>query len=265
MIPFDLAYRSFGGENASPLIILHGLFGAGRNWQGIARKLTDSHRVFLPDLRNHGASKHSRSMDYPHLVADLLHFLDSQEIESAAVMGHSMGGKVAIWLALTAPERVSRLVAVDIAPVKYNHSFNDIMEALLNLPVDEIQSRKQADDWLSKSIQEAGLRQFLLQNLVFENDRYRWRIDLEIFDRSLPDLLDFPPLDDLDPYPGETLMIGGARSRYLLSEYSDAISKTASKARIEIIPDAGHWVHSDQPEIFLKMVSEFLNQGSLSA
>lgn len=258
MSTIDLAFQSFGSEG-SPLIILHGLFGAGRNWHSFARKLTEHHRVFLPDLRNHGASEHSPSMDYPLLSADLLRFLDQQQIESAAVIGHSMGGKVAMWLALTEPERVSQLIAVDIAPVKYNHNFNEILSALRSLPLVTIQSRRQADDWLSKSIRKSTLRQFLLQNLVSENGGYRWRIDLEAIHQAIPDLLDFPPLKGRLPYRGEALFIGGSRSRYVVTGYSEAISQVVSNARIEIIQDAGHWVQVDQPEIFLKMVGEFLN------
>ncbi|MGH6830960.1 MAG: alpha/beta fold hydrolase, partial [Methylocella sp.] len=122
MKTIDLAYTSYG-DNGPPLLILHGLFGAGRNWSSIARRLAERHRVLAVDLRNHGASPHGE-MDYPHLAADLERLLDSRNIDSAAVIGHSLGGKVAVWLAVTAAARVSRLVAVDIAPVCYRHDFN---------------------------------------------------------------------------------------------------------------------------------------------
>ncbi|MGH8551641.1 MAG: alpha/beta fold hydrolase, partial [Methylococcales bacterium] len=184
MRTIDLSCESFGDKGPA-LLILHGLFGAGRNWTSIARKLAEHHRVLLPDLRNHGASGHSPDMDYPHLAADLLRLLDTRRIDSAAVIGHSMGGKAAMWLALTEATRVSQLIAVDIAPVHYDHNFDQILSGMRSLPLAEIKSRGQADEWLSKSIPEPGLRQFLLQNLVFEKGRYRWRIDLEIFQRAV--------------------------------------------------------------------------------
>ncbi|MCI0653144.1 MAG: alpha/beta fold hydrolase [Methylococcaceae bacterium] len=259
MKSIDLHYESFGGQSPA-LLILHGLFGAGRNWTGMARKLAEHHRVLLPDLRNHGASGHSPDMDYPHLAADLLRLLDSRRIESAAVIGHSMGGKAAMWLALTEPARVSQLVAVDIAPVRYEHNFDLILSGMRNLPLAEIQSRRQAGEWLSKSIPESDLRQFLLQNLVFEKGRYRWRIDLEIFQRAIPALLDFPPIDHLPAYPGEALFIGGSRSQDILAEYHETITRVCPNARIEMIRDAGHWVQVDQPEKFLRNVDTFLDR-----
>jgi pimeloyl-ACP methyl ester carboxylesterase len=197
-------------------------------------------------------------MGYPQLAADLIRLLDSRRIDSARVIGHSMGGKVAMWLALTDAPRVDRLVAVDIAPVRYNHNFDPLLSAMRKLPLAEIRSRVQADDWLSKFIVESSLRQFLLQNLVSENGRYRWRIDLEIIQRAMPVLLDFPEPDRLAPYPGEALFIGGSYSRYVLTEYQEAITRICPNARIDMIPDAGHWVQVDQPERFFKSVEPFL-------
>ncbi|MGH8476389.1 MAG: alpha/beta fold hydrolase [Methylococcales bacterium] len=256
MKTIDLAYTSYG-DKGPPLLILHGLFGAGRNWSSIARRLAERHRVLAVDLRNHGASPHGE-MDYPHLAADLVRLLDSRNIDSSAVIGHSLGGKVAVWLAVTAAARVSRLVAVDIAPVCYRHDFNPVLSALRGLPIAEIRSRNQADEWLSESIPESSLRQYLLQNLISEHGHYRWRIDLEIFRRTIPTLLDFPPLDHLAPYPGQTLFIGGSRSRYILPEYHAAITRYCPNHRMETIQDAGHWVHVDQPRRFVEMVNEFL-------
>ncbi|MGH8550743.1 MAG: alpha/beta fold hydrolase [Methylococcales bacterium] len=261
MKAIDLAFQSFGAEGPA-LLILHGVFGSGRNWTGIARKLAEHHRVLVPDLRNHGASGHSPDMDYPHLAADLVRLLDSRRIDSATVIGHSMGGKAAMWLALTEAARVDRLVAVDIAPVRYDHNFDPILSAMRALPLAEIRSRGQAGDWLSRFIPESGLREFLLQNLVPENGRYRWRIDLEIIQRAMPDLLDFPRPETLPPYPGDALFIGGSRSRTMLTEHTGAITRICPSARIEMIQDAGHWVQVDQPEQFLRSVEPFL-QGLL--
>ncbi|MCI0667735.1 MAG: alpha/beta fold hydrolase [Methylococcaceae bacterium] len=259
MKTIELAFESFGTDGPA-LLILHGLFGSGRNWTGMGRRLAEHHRVWLPDLRNHGASGHSPEMDYPHLAADLLRLLDSLRIDSASVIGHSMGGKAAIWLALTEPARISRLVAVDIAPVRYEHGFDTILHGLRGLPLAEIRSRGQADEALSKFIPESGLRQFLLQNLVSENGRYRWRIDLGIIQQTIPVLLDFPPRNGLAPYPGDALFIGGSHSPYAVTEYREAITRICPKARIEMIQDAGHWVQVDQPQRFFRTVDTFLRE-----
>lgn len=257
MRTIELVFESFG-KGGPALLILHGLFGSGRNWNHIARKLSVYHRVLVPDLRNHGRSGHSPEMDYPHLAADLVRFLNSRGIDRATVVGHSMGGKAAMWLALTEPSRVGGLVAVDIAPVRYEHSFDPILSGLNSVPLAQVRSRGEADEWLSKSIPESGLRQFLLQNLVFEDGRYRWRIDLEIIRGAMPVLLDFPRVEGLRPYEGEALFIGGSSSRYILTEYTEAITRICPDARIEIIRDAGHWVQVDQPERFLGVLETFL-------
>ncbi|MGR9107068.1 MAG: alpha/beta fold hydrolase [Gammaproteobacteria bacterium] len=261
MNTIELTFETFGSEGQD-LLILHGLFGSGRNWTGLGRDLSTRYRVLLPDLRNHGLSGHSADMDYPHLAADLVRLLDARGIESASVIGHSMGGKVAMWLALTEPARVTRLVAVDIAPVHYSHNFDDILSAMGSLPLCELKSRAQADEWLSASIPENGLRQFLLQNLVSRNGSYSWRIDLDIIRQAIPALLDFPSSAGLPAYPGEALFIGGSRSRYLLTEYVETIMRICPHARIEIVQDAGHWVQVDQRERFLDLVEGFLSKGS---
>ncbi len=257
MKTIDLAFESFGSDG-SALLILHGLFGSGRNWRSLARRLAGQHRILLPDLRNHGASGHSPEMDYPHLAADLVRLLDARGVDTAAVIGHSMGGKAAMWLALTEPARVSQLIAVDIAPVRYDHDFGHLLSAMRDSPLAELQTRNQADQWLSKAIPESGLRQFLLQNLVSEKGRYRWRIDLEYLRHAMPVLLDFPALDGVPPYRGEALFVGGSRSRYILTEYTGTITRICPRAQIEIVQDAGHWVQVDQPERFMEIVTEFL-------
>ncbi len=256
-----LAFQSFG-DSGTPLIILHGLFASARNWQSVARQLSGSHRVFTLDLRNHGASPHSAEMTYPALAADVAAFVDRHGIERAHVLGHSMGGKTAMWLALTAPERVATLIVVDIAPVRYAHDYSAIIEHMRALPLQSLTNRQAADDALARSIPDARLRQFLLQNLVPKDRRYRWRIDLDILERAQPELAAFPATEDVGPCWKPALFIAGAASDYVLPEHRAMIERLFPAARLETIVGAGHWLQVDQPDAFLRIVREFLSHTS---
>lgn len=254
----ELAF-DFHGTQGTPIVILHGLFGSGRNWQTIARNLAGKHQVFLPDLRNHGVSPHSPTMDFPHLAADISALIGRQQIKKATLIGHSMGGKVAMWLALTKPNIVDRLIVVDIAPVRYQSSgFESIIEALRNLPVANFKNRREADDWLASRLTDASLRQFLLQNLVRSEGQYRWRIDLNYIAAALPGLLEFPITEDVLPFRGKTLFIAGSESPYIKESCYQNIFALFPNTQIEIMADAGHWLHAQQPEHFVDLVSHFL-------
>jgi esterase len=250
----NLVFDEFGDVGNPPLVILHGFLAFSRNWRQIARQLSSKFHVFAPDQRNHGASPHDPVMDYPAMADDLLAFLDGQGIDSAVLLGHSMGGKVAMWFALHFPERVSRLIVVDIAPVAYRHSFDTILQALKRLPLDQISNRKQADDLLAEAIPEQNFRQFLLQNLILQNGYYRWRIDLEIFTQAAPNIIGFPNTEELPPFYGESLFIAGSKSNYLKEE---AIKLLFPEASIETIVGAGHWVHVESPADFVQLVEVF--------
>lgn len=240
------------------MTILHGLFGAGRNWNAIARRLAEQARVLLPDLRNHGASPHAEPMTYPAMATDVGALLDRQGIERSDMIGHSMGGKAAMYLALTEPQRVDRLVVVDIAPVRYDHSFQGLIRILRQLPLAHMTGRAAADEWLARQIPEAALRQFLLQNLVRRGDRYLWRINLDAIEQAMPELIGFPDVHGLRPFFGPALFIAGERSTYVLPEHNTAIERLFPQAAIERLPGAGHWLHSEQPEQFLSIVQRFL-------
>ncbi|MGR9044094.1 MAG: alpha/beta fold hydrolase [Gammaproteobacteria bacterium] len=254
MVVQNLAFEEFGETGSPPLVILHGFLASSRNWRQVAKQLSARFHVFVPDQRNHGASPHIKDMDYPAMADDLLAFLDAREIASAVLLGHSMGGKVAMWFALNHPERVSRLVVVDIAPVSYSHSFDATLKALQNLPLDQVGNRKQADELLAEAIPEQSFRQFLLQNLILENGRYRWRIDLDIFYRTGPNIAGFPHPGRLPPFRGETLFIAGANSDYIRRA---AIQPLFPDACVTTIEGAGHWVHVEQPKMFVQTVEAF--------
>ncbi len=253
----ELAYEELGGHHQVPLLILHGFFASSRNWRKIAQKLADSFRVYSLDLRNHGGSPHHSLMDYPSMAADVLHFMDEHGLDTAHWLGHSMGGKIAMWLALNYPERMDKLIVADIAPKRYAHSFTHTIQTLIDLPVREMQNRKQADDWLAAAIPEPDYRQFLLQNLISTDGVYSWRIDLPVFMQMAPNIVAFPEIKNLTPCRDETLFIAGADSKYL--EKQD-ISVLFPNARLAIIDNAGHWLHVQQPEVFVEMVEKFLQK-----
>jgi len=256
----NLHFKQYG-DSGSPIIILHGLFGSGRNWQSIASFLAKQHVVYTIDQRNHGDSPHSEDMDYQQMADDVLKFLDIQGLQSVNVFGHSMGGKTAMWMALNNPERVSSLVVVDIAPIAYQHSFDDIMGALRSIPLQEIQSRQEADAFLAKGIVEESMRQFLLQNLHIKSQSWQWRINLDGIHQSLSEITGFPETTDLLPYRKRSLFIAGAKSDYLSRDSSDKVKQLFPLARKMTVKEAGHWPHAEKPAIFKALIKPFFSTG----
>jgi pimeloyl-ACP methyl ester carboxylesterase len=254
MTAITLAFEEFGEAHKPTLIILHGFFASARNWRQIAQKLSQDFHVYVPDCRNHGASPHNEMMDYAVMAEDILLFIEQHHLQQVSLLGHSMGGKTAMWFALNYPNKVDKLIIADIAPISYVHSFDNLVDNLKTLPVDEIASRKQADDYLAPLITELSYRQFLLQNLILIDGRYCWRIDLDIFQKTASNIVAFPNTEHLTPYNGKTLFLIGGDSNYV-KESSYALFPSAS---LLAIANAGHWLHVQQPVAFLKQVREFL-------
>ncbi len=255
MNPIELYYEVFGEEHAPPLVILHGFLASSRNWRQIAKRLSGRFRVYVPDQRNHGASPHAERMDYPLMASDLAAFMDRLDLESATLLGHSMGGKTAMWFALNYPERLSLLLVADIAPVAYQHNFDRIIEALDNLPLASLSNRKQADDFLSETIPDIGFRQFLLQNLILRDGQYAWRINLDYCQRSADHIVGFPSVEGMAGFTGDALFIAGENSTYFRPE---AVPVLFPNAVVATIANAGHWLHAEQPESFVKVVEDFV-------
>lgn len=252
----DLAFEQFGNKQNSPLIILHGFFASSRNWRACAEKLAVNFCVYVLDARNHGASPHSEMMNYETMVADVLRFITQNELQNVSLIGHSMGGKTAMWLALKYPDLVQNLVVVDIAPMAYKHSFEPLINALKNLPLAELTNRKQAELLLAHIIPELSYRQFLLQNLVLRSGgHYEWRIDLDIFQRNADSILLFPNAENVPQFVGRTLFLAGGNSRYLKENSTEMLFPFA---KIQVIPDAEHWIHVQQPQAFLNAVTNFI-------
>jgi pimeloyl-ACP methyl ester carboxylesterase len=250
----DLEFERFGDSAKPPLIILHGFFASSRNWRQIAEKMAGNWRVLVPDMRNHGASPHHPVMDYPAMAADILRFIEQQGLTAVNLLGHSMGGKIAMWFAVHYPSYVRRLVVVDIAPVSYPHSFDPLIMALQALPLAAINNRKQAEEQLAPAIPDLHYRQFLLQNLVLQNGVYRWRVNLDIFRQTAADIIAFPDTQQLPPFSGKTLFIAGADSHYVDATQINTLFPTA---HLSIIANAGHWLHVQQPAAFIRQVEPF--------
>ena len=252
----ELNYEYFGeANNACPIIILHGFFASSRNWRTIAKQLASKQPVYVLDLRNHGASPHHQLMDYPALAADVLAFMDSFQLTKAHFIGHSMGGKVAMYLALLYPVRVDKLIVVDIAPVSYQHNFDALINALKGLPLADLQNRKQADDHLAPVITDANNRQFLLQNLMFANNHFNWRINLDYFHINADYIVSFPALINVNAYQTSALFLAGESSAYVIRE---SVYHWFPLATIIEIPGTGHWLQVDAPQAFLAQVDAWL-------
>lgn len=243
-------------DQGPPLFILHGLFGQQGNWASHARELGNTYSVFSLDARNHGQSDWADSMTYLEMAEDVRETLDALTIQQAAFIGHSMGGKTAMQFAFNWPERVSKLLVVDIAPVAYMSAPDQVLSALMRIDLSSLVSRTQADDLLQADIPEKGIRDFLLTNLRRGDDGFQWRMNLKAIHDNYSSLRG--GLSMQKPYQGETLFIKGERSDYLMPAYRDRTMACFPKAQIKVIPDAGHWVHSEKPEQFLALARSFL-------
>lgn len=243
------------GEQGDWVLLLHGLFGSGDNLGNLGRHLAGSFRVALVDLRNHGRSPHSDTMDLPALAADIAALQDRLGSGPTALVGHSLGGKVAMQLAMTDPARVTRLVVADIAPVAYPPAHADILSGLQALDLASLPDRRAADARLAAWVPEPGVRQFLLKSLYRDGDRLRWRFNLPVLARCYDALRAAP---SGQPYPGPALFIKGEHSDYITAEHRTAIETAFPAFRFRMIANTGHWLHGERPAAFNRLVYQFL-------
>ena len=251
----QLHYKSYG--SGQPLIILHGLLGSLENWRSACLELARDFRIIAPDQRNHGHSPHSEEMNYPSMAEDVSELLDRENLPSAPVLGHSMGGKTAMQLALSHPHRVTKLIVADMAPRAYSPRHAKILSAMLALDLSSFQTRRHVQEALAPAIPDLAVRQFLLKNLEFDSSgQLRWRIGLAQIFRNYDALRQ--PLQSESPFKRPTLFLRGEHSDFLTEDDFPSIQKLFPEARLQTIPQASHWVHADNLPVFIQKVREFL-------
>lgn len=251
-----LAYRDYG--KGPPLVVVHGLFGSGRNWHGIAKRLSDRFRIFAVDLRNHGESPWTPTMTLDDLCEDLLRFLDDHHIDQATVLGHSLGGKASMLLALRHAARVEQLIVVDIAPAAYAHDFADHIAAMRALDLTGATRRSAAAEQLAAALGDAATAGFLAQNLATGTHGLVWKLNLDGIDAAMPSLTGFPESISTS-YDGRALFIRGDRSDYIGRDHQGQIFSLFPQAEFAVISDAGHRVHADQPAAFIDTILDFMD------
>ncbi|MCW8886645.1 MAG: alpha/beta fold hydrolase [Motiliproteus sp.] len=252
-----LHYKVSG--KGEPLVILHGLFGSLDNWRGQVKALSEHYQVYTVDLRNHGLSPWSSGMDYPSIRDDLVEFLDDHSLEQVLLLGHSMGGKAAMQLALDHPLRIRKLIVVDIAPVRYPPGHNEVFQGLFNVDLKHVQSRKDADAALAEYVDEVGVRQFLLMNLYRDHNHFAWRMNLDGLNKAYDDIADAPESHH-NHYDGPTLFIKGGASDYIQESHRSKILHLFPKVKARVMDGVGHWPHAEKPAAFTKLVLRYLQQ-----
>jgi len=242
-----------------PLIIVHGLFGSADNWYSIARELEKDFTLYLVDQRNHGDSPHSEEWNYSVMADDLKELMDDEGLISAFFMGHSMGGKTVMTLAMKYPELVDRLIVADIAPRFYPLHHQQILEGLNAIPVGQLKSRKEADDILAGYINIPGIRQFLLKSLGRdENGKFIWKVNLPVITEKIANVGE--ELKSDLPFEKPTLFLGGENSDYISEKDKEDIIRLFPNSHLIYIKNAGHWLHAEQPAAVIDAVRAFLNQ-----
>ena len=255
MLSFTI-FKATTPQDRPPLLIAHGLFGSGRNWGVIARKLADSRDVITVDMRNHGDSPRTATQSYPEMAEDLAQVIMAQG-GTADVLGHSMGGKAAMVLALTHGALVRRLVVADIAPVAYAHDQSQNIAAMAGLDLTDLANRADADQRLSKTIEDPALRAFFLQSLDLRTTPPRWRLNLPVLRDFAMNIVGWPGTQG--QFTGRALFLSGAQSNYVLPEHRSLILAQFPTAYFARIPGAGHWLHAEKPREFEETVRIFLN------
>jgi esterase len=264
----ELNYRISG--EGEPLILLHGLFGSLENLGGISRRLQDEWQIHALDQRNHGSSPHTDAMDYPAMAADVVAYMDARGIDKASILGHSMGGKVAMQVALQAPERVNKLIIADISPVAYKPKHDAILESLKSLELEGVRSRQDADEQMAEWVDALATRQFLLKNLervprdeqVTDGPMFRWRLNLPVIDACYANLAAAPVSEG--PFTGPVLFLKGADSAYIQEKHRADIQRLFPAAEIRIIQGTGHWLHAEKADLFASLSRRFLKGEEMS-
>lgn len=244
-------YGNAGG--VTPLMIAHGLFGSARNWGVVAKRLSADRPVMVADMRNHGESLRADTQSYHEMADDLARSI----ADRADMLGHSMGGKAAMVLAIEHPEKVRKLVVADIAPVAYGHTQMPLIDAMRSIDLSAVQTRGDADRQLQLLVEDPGIRAFLLQSLDVKERR--WRLNLDVLASEMDSIVGFPDMDGV--FEGRTLFLSGSDSPYVQRDHRNRIRGLFPNAVFARIPGAGHWLHAEKPREFEAAVAAFLGHG----
>lgn len=254
----ELLFNVMSGEG-EVIVLLHGLFGSSDNLSRIAKELEKSHKVVSIDLRNHGKSFHHVSMNYDEMSEDVIRVMEYHGINKAHFIGHSMGGKVAMHIALTHPEYIDKLIIADIAPVNYPPHHQAILRGLNALPLEKVGNRKEADQYLAEYIKEPGVRQFLLKSLsIVPSEKTKWKFNLSAILNNYDSILSGETLKT--SFSGRTLFIAGGLSDYIKPEYKSHTMNLFPLAKLKIIPETSHWLHAEKPKVFIAICQRFLEE-----
>lgn len=269
-------FSRVSGQGEAALIILHGLLGSSANWQTLAKRFGQSRTVYTLDMRNHGRSPWSNTMDYAAMAQDVFAFIEPLSHTRITVLGHSMGGKAAMQFALGYPDSLDALIVADIAPVSYEHDFDQLLGAMMAVDLKSIKNRAQADHALEKAIKNATLSQtntsdgldsidpriraFLLHNLTFDKatDQWAWRPNLKVLLDKMDNITSFQINENMR-YSGPTLFVHGAQSSYVQAKHEPVIRQYFPQASLSEIKHAGHWLHAEQAQAFYDTCENFLS------
>jgi len=247
--------QTFG--SGFPLLIIHGLLGASGNWQTMAKtRFGPFFRTITLDLRNHGKSPHSDSFSFAEMAEDVLELMQDEGVDRAHILGHSMGGKLAMHMALEHPEVVEKLIVADIAPRKYHRRHDTIFNALHSVDFSTISSRNDVDEVVKRSIPDLGVRQFLLKNLIRKQGQLAWGMNLDAIERAYEELI--REVEAWEVFEGDALFIRGSRSDYVKDDDLISIRALFPFSTIETIEEAGHWLHAEKPDEFASLCLKFL-------
>jgi len=236
---------TFGDEKSPPVMIVHGLYGSGRNWGVIAKRLSDQFFVITVDLRNHGDSPWLDTHNYHVMADDLVEVINSLNIKPN-IIGHSMGGKAAMVLALKRPNLVRNLIIADIAPVKYEHDQSQFIEAMQKVDLSKVEKRSDATLALSKFVEDKSLQNFFTQSLDIKAKR--WKLNLKVLQSEMSEILSFPKIES--EFSGHSLFLKGEKSDYIKPGHRELIKSLFTKARFATFKEAGHWLHAEKPREF---------------
>ena len=245
------------------MLVFHGFFGSSDNWQTLGKGFSQDHKVYLVDLRNHGLSPHSDIFNYDIMVRDIEELFETENLDNAILLGHSMGGKLAMNFASLHPTKVSGLVVVDIGPKQYPPHHENIFNAYRSVQLEGLTTRKEVDTQLAKFIDSMGLRQFILKNLSRTDKGFSWKINLDALEANAHEV--GKALNPSDRYHGPTLFIAGEKSDYIEQGDRSMIEAHFPEAQIRFIKDSGHWVHAEKPRELFDMVQNFIKEQSLQS